>query len=270
MGVGQQIGGGWGGGSVGNNRWLVGRLRRRRLVGRLRLREGGRAREGDGEREIRFRDLTNHLVKLFENRLFSIVNLRLVPWGNAALQTDGTFDCQHGPDECLLNAIEACTISMYPNEEQHFRFILCVERLVSGNKLNEWVSCFNTTGLASVPIDCYKSGYGNVLENQYAAETALLNPQHKFVPWVLVNGQPLQEDFKNFVTYVCNGIQGQTSAPGLSLTSTNEQFIEKGNFRLSANLVAIPPLRILVFINVGEFGFAAVVGTFQLIWTMWF
>ncbi|KAK8600032.1 hypothetical protein V6N13_060170 [Hibiscus sabdariffa] len=153
--------------------------------------------------------VANHLVKLFENRLFSIVNLRLVPWGNAVLQTDGTFLCQHGPDECLLNAIEACTISMYPNEEQHFRFILCVERLVSGNKLNEWVNCFNTTGLASVPIDCYKSGYGNVLENQYAAETARLNPQHKFVPWVLVNGQPLEEDFKNFVTYVCNAYKGK-------------------------------------------------------------
>ncbi|KAK8685300.1 hypothetical protein V6N13_041304 [Hibiscus sabdariffa] len=47
------------------------------------------------------------------------------------------------------------------------------------------------------------------LENQYAAETARLNPQHKFVPWVLVNDQPLQEDFKNFVTYVCNAYKGK-------------------------------------------------------------
>ncbi|GMI71438.1 OAS HIGH ACCUMULATION 1 [Hibiscus trionum] len=153
--------------------------------------------------------VANHLVKLFDNRLFSIIDLRLVPWGNAVIQSDGTFLCQHGPDECILNAIEACTISLYPNEEQHFRFILCAERLVSENKLNEFVNCFNTTGMATVPIDCYRSGYGNVLENQYAAETARLNPSHKFVPWVLVNGQPLQEDFKNFVSYVCNAYKGE-------------------------------------------------------------
>ncbi|KAK9010105.1 hypothetical protein V6N11_036620 [Hibiscus sabdariffa] len=85
--------------------------------------------------------VANHLVKLFEKRFFSIVNLRLVPWGNAVLQTDGIFVSQ--------------------------------------------------------------------LENQYAAETARLNPQHKFVPWVLVNDQPLQEDFKNFVTYVCNAYKGK-------------------------------------------------------------
>ncbi|KAK8512158.1 hypothetical protein V6N13_097175 [Hibiscus sabdariffa] len=153
--------------------------------------------------------VANHLVKLFDNRLFSIVDLRLVPWGNAVIRSDGTFLCQHGPGECFLNAIEACTISIYPNEEQYFRFILCVEHLVSENRPNEWVNCFNQTGLATVPIDCYKSGYGNVLENQYADETARLNPSHKFVPWVLVNGQPLQEDFKNFVSYVCNAYKGE-------------------------------------------------------------
>ncbi|MBA0588178.1 hypothetical protein Gorai_001291 [Gossypium raimondii] len=153
--------------------------------------------------------IVNHLVKLFHSRLFSIVNLRLVPWGNAVLQSNGSFLCQHGPEECLLNTIEACTISVYPNEEQHLSFILCLERLASANELNEWINCFNTTGLATVPIDCYKSGYGNVLENQYAAETAQLDPPHKFVPWVLVDGQPLQEDFKNFVTYVCNAYKGE-------------------------------------------------------------
>lgn len=31
------------------------------------------------------------------------------------------------------------------------------------------------------------------LEKAYADETASLNPNHRFVPWVLVNNQPLQE-----------------------------------------------------------------------------
>ncbi|XP_022766243.1 gamma-interferon-inducible lysosomal thiol reductase-like [Durio zibethinus] len=171
--------------------------------------------------------IVNHLVKLFDKGLISIVNLRLVPWGNAVMQRDGTFGCQHGPDECLLNAIEACTIIIYPNVEWHFRFILCVERLTLENKLNEWVNCFDMTRLGTVPIDCYKSGYGNVLEKQYAAETTQLNPPHKFVPWVLVNGQPLQEDFKNFASYVCKAYQGERvpeacqSLPLLPLTNNS-------------------------------------------------
>ncbi|OMO97655.1 Gamma interferon inducible lysosomal thiol reductase GILT [Corchorus olitorius] len=153
--------------------------------------------------------IVNHLVKLFDEGLISIVNLRLVPWGNAVMQPDGSFVCQHGEYECLLNSIDACTITIYPDVDRHFRFILCVERLVLENNINEWVHCFDRTGLGTVPIDCYKSGYGNLLEKQYAAETFQLNPSHQFVPWVLVNGQPLREDFKNFVSYVCKAYQGK-------------------------------------------------------------
>ncbi|XVE62078.1 hypothetical protein DITRI_Ditri06bG0090400 [Diplodiscus trichospermus] len=153
--------------------------------------------------------IVNHLVKLFDQGLISIVNLRLVPWGNAVMQRDGTFVCQHGPDECLLNAVEACTITIYPYTDWHFKFIHCVERLILENKQSEWVNCFGMTGLGTVPIDCYKSGYGNVLEKKYAAETNQLNPPHKFVPWVLVDGQPLEEGYKNFVTYVCNAYKGK-------------------------------------------------------------
>lgn len=29
---------------------------------------------------------------------------------------------QHGPDECMLNTVEACTISIYPNTVKFFYF----------------------------------------------------------------------------------------------------------------------------------------------------
>ncbi|XP_040372874.1 gamma-interferon-responsive lysosomal thiol protein-like [Rosa chinensis] len=78
--------------------------------------------------------IVNHLAKIFQNGLISIVNLRMVPWGNAWLNSDGSFACQHGTDECLLNTIEACTITIYPNVNRHFTFIHCVERLTLQNK----------------------------------------------------------------------------------------------------------------------------------------
>lgn len=38
--------------------------------------------------------IVNHLVKLFQKGLNSIVNLRMIPWGNSMVQPDGTFVCQ--------------------------------------------------------------------------------------------------------------------------------------------------------------------------------
>lgn len=38
--------------------------------------------------------IINYLDKLFETDLISIVDLKLVPWGNAKLRGNNTFDCQ--------------------------------------------------------------------------------------------------------------------------------------------------------------------------------
>ncbi|KAB5520058.1 hypothetical protein DKX38_024377 [Salix brachista] len=152
--------------------------------------------------------IVNHLVKVFDKGLISIVNLRLIPWGNAFINPDGSFVCQHGTNECFLNAIEACTITIYPDVVRHFRFIHCVEKMSLENKMNEWVNCFGMSGLGKAPVDCYTRGYGEVLEKKYAAETAKLNPPHRFVPWVVVNNQPLREDFENFVSHVCKAYRG--------------------------------------------------------------
>ncbi|KAK2647421.1 hypothetical protein Ddye_014910 [Dipteronia dyeriana] len=152
--------------------------------------------------------IVNHLVKLFQNGLISIVNLRMIPWGNALIQSNGNFTCQHGPDECFLNTIEACTVAVYPDVVKHFNFIYCVEHLTLQRKQAEWMSCFDTARLSKVPIDCYRNGYGKQLEQNYATETGQLNPPHRFVPWVVVNNQPLQEDFMNFASYVCKAYRG--------------------------------------------------------------
>ncbi|KAJ8898912.1 hypothetical protein K2173_008405 [Erythroxylum novogranatense] len=152
--------------------------------------------------------IVNHLVKLFDKGLFSIVNLRLIPWGNAFLNSDGSFVCQHGPNECFFNAIEACTIQTYPDVMQHFRIIHCIERLSLEDKLTNWVSCFGMNEMAKQPIGCYTNGHGNELEKKYSDETAQLNPAHRFVPWVVVNNHPLQEDYENFASYICKAYKG--------------------------------------------------------------
>ncbi|XP_038988933.1 gamma-interferon-responsive lysosomal thiol protein isoform X2 [Phoenix dactylifera] len=105
--------------------------------------------------------IVNYLAKIFENGLIDIVDLDLIPYGNARVGSNGTISCQHGPNECVLNTVEACTISAWPDVNEHFSFIYCIESLVMEHEYLDWESCFSRTGLDSHAVmDCYKSGYG--------------------------------------------------------------------------------------------------------------
>ncbi|KAL8036771.1 hypothetical protein ABFX02_12G180400 [Erythranthe guttata] len=158
--------------------------------------------------------IVNHLVNIFQTDLINIVNLRLIPWGNTQIQPNDTWICQHGIDECKLDVTEACAINEWPQVETHFRFIYCVERLHLMNKHTQWQSCFASNGFDPKPLDnCYNNGLGYQLEKTYADETANLNPRHKFVPWVLVNNFPLQQDYQNFVSYICKAYRGGYKKP---------------------------------------------------------
>ncbi|ONK62663.1 uncharacterized protein A4U43_C07F6570 [Asparagus officinalis] len=109
--------------------------------------------------------IVNYLAKIFDAGLIDIVDLKMIPYGNAKIKPNGTISCQHGPNECLLNTIEACAISVWPE----------------------------------------------LLEFQYAEQTDSLQPPHKYVPWVVVNGQPLYEDYENVQSYICKAYEGEPS-----------------------------------------------------------
>lgn len=165
--------------------------------------------------------IVNYLDKLVEDDdLLSIVDLYLSPWGNAKIRGNDTFVCQHGPYECLLNTVEACAIHAWPKLEDHFPFVYCVEKLVYERKYPEWESCFEELGLdPKLVSECYTGGYGNELELEYAAETNALQPPHKYVPWVVVDGQPLYEDYEDFITYICKAYKGTATPKACSKQS---------------------------------------------------
>ncbi|XP_076925183.1 gamma-interferon-responsive lysosomal thiol protein-like [Bidens hawaiensis] len=153
--------------------------------------------------------IINYLYKIFDNGLILIVDLKLSPYGNAKISSDGTIVCQHGEWECLLNTVEACAIHAWPDVTDNFPFVYCVERLNHEGKYTEWESCFETLKLDPKPVaDCYSSGLGHELEVQYADETKALQPPHAYVPWVVVDGQPLYDDYANFISYICKAYKG--------------------------------------------------------------
>ncbi|GJN31177.1 hypothetical protein PR202_gb19541 [Eleusine coracana subsp. coracana] len=155
------------------------------------------------------RFVVNHLAKVFRNGLVDAIDLTLLPYGNARVGAGGKISCQHGEYECFLNTVEACAIDAWPELNKHFKFIYCVEDLVMKRQQREWESCFAKLGFDPTPVTkCYKSERGHKLELKYANLTDALVPPHRYVPWVVVDGQPLLEDYENFEAYICKAYKG--------------------------------------------------------------
>ncbi|KAK1412437.1 hypothetical protein QVD17_33683 [Tagetes erecta] len=154
--------------------------------------------------------IVNQLGKaLYQWNLISIVDLKMVPWGNTQLAPNNAWICQHGPDECMMDIVQACAIDLLSQPGLRFKLIECIENLNLQGRHSEWKSCTNSLKINPKPImDCYQTRRGFDLELRFADETNRLNPPHRFVPWVLVNSYPLQEDYQNFVAYVCKAYKG--------------------------------------------------------------
>ncbi|XP_026435086.1 gamma-interferon-responsive lysosomal thiol protein-like [Papaver somniferum] len=63
--------------------------------------------------------IVNNFPKIFTSGITDIMDLKLVPYGNAMVGENNTIICQHGHEECLLNQVEACAIHLelqYANE----------------------------------------------------------------------------------------------------------------------------------------------------------
>ncbi|XP_062028667.1 gamma-interferon-responsive lysosomal thiol protein-like [Rosa rugosa] len=58
--------------------------------------------------------IVKNLAKIFDDDLITILNLILVPWGDAYANksNNSTAFCQHRPDGCKLNFLEACAIDV--------------------------------------------------------------------------------------------------------------------------------------------------------------
>ncbi|KAK2655905.1 hypothetical protein Ddye_008957 [Dipteronia dyeriana] len=136
--------------------------------------------------------ISEYLVKVFEKGLIDIVNLRLVPWGNAKLvQPNDTIICQ----------------------KMHFDFIRCLDIQTQGESIGEkeklWRSCCQNLKLSELSIqECYSSGLGKTLVLQYGNETLNLIPPHEYVPWVTVNKKPIGDDMLNYKKHVCDAYKG--------------------------------------------------------------
>jgi len=143
--------------------------------------------------------------------LMDITDIHFVPFGNAKENADGTFTCQHGPNECKGNMIEACAIELYPLQARHWPFLVCLE---NGTPHNDGPKCATSTQLNWDNINgCYNNktlSYN--LMHKWALETKNLSPPHQYTPWITLNGKPLYEDFEGMTTKICAAYTGPKPA----------------------------------------------------------
>ncbi|XP_033993248.1 gamma-interferon-inducible lysosomal thiol reductase [Trematomus bernacchii] len=123
--------------------------------------------------------------------LEEIMSVTLVPYGNAQEKNVGgkyVFECQHGEQECLGNMIETCLLNM-TDASAAYETIHCMES--ADDVISAAKSCVDlfSPELKWESIDsCVNGDKGNQLMHQNALKTQALNPPHKYVPWITVNG----------------------------------------------------------------------------------
>lgn len=115
-----------------------------------------------------------------------MVELTIVPFGNAHANGQGGYQCQHGPQECEGNRWEQCAISHYPATRQHFTFYHCMEQ-AGDSMLTQVKSCATKANMDySVLSTCYN---GPESKKLMAAAAKATPANHQYVPWITLNNK---------------------------------------------------------------------------------
>jgi len=154
--------------------------------------------------------------------VLDILNVTLVPYGNSRT-TGGKTTCQHGENECIADSIEQCAIDIYPEFTKHYPFLYCMEGHGS-NMLKYTEECSKTAGLNYTQIEACSNDAARVVALQ-ARFAAMTPSDHKYTPWILVNGVLSKSDGDKLLDEVCTAYTGTWPAGcNTVLRETNQKF----------------------------------------------
>ena len=143
-----------------------------------------------------------------------LMNLELVPYGKARYERkpDGSikFSCQHGPDECLGNLVQACILNVAPVDKR-VELIKCV--MSRRRPQAAGPACAASLGLPYSELDaCVTGSAGQQYLLAMGQKTESLQPKLSFVPWININGahsdEKQEEALFNLKSVVCSSFSG--------------------------------------------------------------
>lgn len=147
--------------------------------------------------------INDTLLPLHQGPVGKLMDVELVPYGNV-IEVQGKWMCQHGPEECQLNTLEACALDEAEPEDA-FAFVACIERnaLAFEKEIQPCAADAGIGKLADSIQKCARGAKGKELFEKMGKKTQALRPPHQYVPWVTVNDVPLEGDYGNLKTFVC-------------------------------------------------------------------
>ena len=135
----------------------------------------------------------------------------VIPWGNAKMAGDGTVTCQHGPNECKGNKLQACAQAHFNVTSQWMELFRCQGQAYP-NSVTDMQACAEQVGMDWDTIQaCYDGAEGDALIDANYKRTAALNPPHAGVPWVVVNDVPV-DDRDQLLAAICEAYVGTKPA----------------------------------------------------------
>lgn len=144
-----------------------------------------------------------------------IMDVTLVPFGNARFTSSGQLKCQHGVDECKINSFEQCAISLYPDFSTHFPFYRCVEQASASCgegagpcTLRHIESCATKASLDYSKLEACVDDPVESLKLQHEANDETPS-NHRYTPWVLVNGKLSPSNGDKLLKEVCKAYTGR-------------------------------------------------------------
>jgi len=150
-------------------------------------------------------------------KLSQVIDVELIPYGKASSKSQGndrwTFRCQHGPNECRGNMMQACAIKYNPSQQKIVPFVHCV--MTAGNPPNSGKQCAEKTGLDWNQISqCAEGAEGESLLHDMGVKTDTQKPRIHFIPWITINGDnsdTVQDQaLSNLQSLVCRSYKGPT------------------------------------------------------------
>ncbi|CAG2167806.1 unnamed protein product [Oppiella nova] len=159
------------------------------------------------------RFILNQLIPTYE-KLSPYVDIDLIPFGNANVSYPNHdfkpyFQCQHGPDECYGNKAQACVIDLTKSTRPSLSYVKC---MFSADNWRQTVmtaqKCAETLSMNWTQIkECIDGSHGDRLLVAHSHRTFNLEPQHRFIPWVIIDGTHTDEiqsrSQTNLMQYMC-------------------------------------------------------------------